>query len=102
MPVAFGAADRSRGGANQSSCGSDCAIISLAASAYHCQARVPATPLQNVIRKREMARAACLRRDGCPFGNFGQRTKTVSSLQWSRELAGVFGANASGHYGTLP
>src|SRR6266849_7387116 len=68
MPGTFCAVGRGRG-ANQPSSGYEFAIICLAASPYDRQANVAATPMQNVIRKRERAREARLRSDGCPFGN---------------------------------
>src|SRR5215471_15472766 len=39
-------------GATRPRCGCEFAIISLAASPYHCQSTVAATPMQTAIRKR--------------------------------------------------
>src|SRR5262245_14528042 len=56
-------------GANQPSCGYECAIVALAASPYDCQSEMTATPVQNVIRRGASARDGRLRHDGCPLGN---------------------------------
>ncbi len=47
-------------GANQPSCGYEFAIISRAASPYDCQAKVAATPMQKIIKKRTSVSKACL------------------------------------------
>src|SRR6266853_4088387 len=47
-------------GVNQPSCGYEFAIISRAASPCDCQAKVAATPMQKVIRKRTSASKARL------------------------------------------
>src|SRR5215813_6726789 len=73
-------------GANQLSCGNDLAIISRAASPYDCQASVPATPMQSVIRKRARTRRARLRRDGRILGKlsfFESAQREVSSISGS-------------------
>jgi hypothetical protein len=51
-------------GANEASCGHEVAIIALAASPYHCQAKVVHTPIENTIRKRTKRREALLPSDG--------------------------------------
>src|SRR5262249_20063428 len=81
-------------GANQLSCGDDFAIISRAASPYDCQASVPATPMQSIIRKRARARRARLRRDGRILGKLsflGYVQRGVSSSNGSvpRKLVGT-------------
>src|SRR5260370_38881410 len=58
MPGAFCAGKGS--GANQPSCGYEFAIIARAASPYDCQAKVAATPMQKVIRRRMSASRARL------------------------------------------
>src|SRR5262249_22038585 len=72
-PVACGAAAVCSGatcgtdavsGANEASCGHEVAIIALAASPYHCQAKVVPTPTENTIRKRTRPREALLPSDG--------------------------------------
>src|SRR5712691_644575 len=51
-------------GAHQPSCGDELAIISLAASPYDCQAKVAATPMQNMSSNRARLREARLPSDG--------------------------------------
>src|SRR5262249_32041649 len=51
-------------GADEARCGHEVAIIALAASPYHCQAKVVPTPTENTIKKRTRPREALLPSDG--------------------------------------